>query len=271
MSETGLHVDGITDTVNPSIALKFLRSGALSANQFGMITFEEGVVNDPTFDWFKHDFMSHVHTFEAYDESVEDPAQCAPKSVIRYFSNTTKYVFQNGNYAMAELDEDGNAPTNDAGEAIDPVFPWFLRFKPIRENLPETDGDSRFFEQLVEGGDKPIAADIELFEVYALAEPNGTAEVWGSPDDEELIGHIWTTTTFTQSLWGDERLHFQHGSLETDLANMESGAEWRTEVGFSETPEYDYDTYGDWDEDVLEVPTTDDHTVIEGMYNGCPF
>ena len=75
-------------------------------------------------------------------------------------------------------------------------------------NLPVTDGESRFFEQLVEGGDKAIAPDTEMFEVWALDEPNGTDEVWSTPENEVLIGRIYSRTYFTQSLWGDERLYF---------------------------------------------------------------
>ena len=39
-SETGLHVDGITESVNPSVAFKMLRNGVKSGNQFGMVAFE---------------------------------------------------------------------------------------------------------------------------------------------------------------------------------------------------------------------------------------
>ena len=43
LSETGLHLDGVSGSMNPSAAFKFLRDGVLSANQFGMVAFE----NDP--------------------------------------------------------------------------------------------------------------------------------------------------------------------------------------------------------------------------------
>ena len=87
-----------------------------------------------------------------------------------------------------------------------------------------TDEHSRFFEQLVEDGDKPISPDTKMFEVYALDKPNGTNKIWSTPEDEILIGHIYSRSFFTQSLWGDERLLFQHSSLSKDLLNIESPA-----------------------------------------------
>ena len=39
-SETGLHIDGVTQQANPSVAFKFLRDGVQSANQFGMVAFD---------------------------------------------------------------------------------------------------------------------------------------------------------------------------------------------------------------------------------------
>jgi hypothetical protein len=57
-SEVGLHVDGLTDTVNPSAAFKFLRTGRHSANQFGMVAFENKP--DQGWDWFAKDLLTHL-------------------------------------------------------------------------------------------------------------------------------------------------------------------------------------------------------------------
>jgi len=71
MSETGLIADGYSTSANPSIALKFLRSGEESANQFGMVSFE----GTDTWDWWAAPFMSHVPIFEG---------ECGPKTVGKY-------------------------------------------------------------------------------------------------------------------------------------------------------------------------------------------
>ena len=60
-SEAGQHFEGITKSLNPSIALKFLRSNVTSANTFGMISFdpeEEG-----KWDFWREDFRTHLPNF----------------------------------------------------------------------------------------------------------------------------------------------------------------------------------------------------------------
>lgn len=82
-----------------------------------------------------------------------------------------------------------------------------------RAGLPVTDGTSRFFEQL---NGNAIPAGTTLFDVMALDEPNNSATPWLSPNLFK-IGELRSTTTFTQSLWGDERLFFSHARLDDDI------------------------------------------------------
>ena len=63
-SETGLHVDGITTSMNPSVAFKMLRSGQSSANQFGMIAFENTPAEGKEWDWFGKDLLNHLPNFK---------------------------------------------------------------------------------------------------------------------------------------------------------------------------------------------------------------
>jgi len=60
MSETDVFADGLTQALNPSIALKFLRDEENSANQFGMISFE----GTDSWDFFANPFMTHLPQFE---------------------------------------------------------------------------------------------------------------------------------------------------------------------------------------------------------------
>ena len=39
-STSGQHLEGVTNSLNPAIAIKFLRSGVISGNQFGMLGFD---------------------------------------------------------------------------------------------------------------------------------------------------------------------------------------------------------------------------------------
>jgi len=76
-----------------------------------------------------------------------------------------------------------------------------------------------------------IPAETTLFDVMALDEPNGTATPWLSPNLFK-IGEIKTTTTFTQSLFGDERLFFSHQRLSDDV-------DIRQEFRSRQTPRFD--------------------------------
>ena len=64
-SEAGQHLDGITPSVNPSIALKFLRSGITSGNQFGMVAFE--TEQEGQWNFWENDFQTNLQSFSESD------------------------------------------------------------------------------------------------------------------------------------------------------------------------------------------------------------
>ena len=107
--------------------------------------------------------------------------------------------------------------------------------------MPVTDGNSRFFEQLVGGGTKPIQTGTTMFDVMALDIPNGTAEPWSTPEREVKVGEIKTTTEFVVSLWGDEKLFFSH-------ARLDHGFDLRPELDRRETPFFNRRN-NRWDQD----------------------
>ena len=238
MSETDLFVDGVTEAANPSIALKFLRDGVPSANQFGMVSFE----GTDSWDWFANPFMSHLpkHTGE-----------CGPKTIAKYHAQASRTVYQTGSLGLAEVTEDGT-------EVEDPDFPYFMMFAPT-ENLPVTDGNSRFFEQL---DGNAIPAGTTLFDVYAVDE-NDNPRPWTS-NSLTKIGEVRTTSNFRQSLWGDEKLFFNHGNLSLDIAA-------RPEFNDEPVLTFDSRTFGNWPEDAEEVEDVTRSEVVAGMRGGCPF
>ena len=72
LSDADLYIPGLsTHGWNPSFAVKFLRDGVSSANQFGMVEFE------PTGEWdfFGTDFQSML---------PEHTGECGPKSFAQY-------------------------------------------------------------------------------------------------------------------------------------------------------------------------------------------
>ena len=54
---------GITTSVNPSVAFKFLRSKQESANQFGMVSFEGDADESDPWNWWVNLF-SHLPQFK---------------------------------------------------------------------------------------------------------------------------------------------------------------------------------------------------------------
>ena len=63
-SESGLHVDGITESINPSVAFKMLRNGVASANQFGMVALEADQSVGEEWNWFGKDLTTHLPNFK---------------------------------------------------------------------------------------------------------------------------------------------------------------------------------------------------------------
>ena len=66
-SETGLHVDDITSSMNPSVAFKFLRNGVHSANQFGMIHFEGDQAPGQEWNWWGKPLLTYLPAFREED------------------------------------------------------------------------------------------------------------------------------------------------------------------------------------------------------------
>merc|ERR1711981_369697 len=193
--------------VNPSIAIKFLRDFTFAGNQLAMVTFD--MPWPPSYNFWENDFLSQVPDFTS---------TCQRDSLARFNAEATPFIFTNGHKRMAVNEEDGTRV-----KTADRKFPFFIRYEPIRANLPATDDKSRWFQQLE--GEEAIPTGTHIFDVYALENHNGTTDPNSTPEDQVKIGEVWTTSAFTQSLWGDERLFFQHSKLERDFEDREDRGE----------------------------------------------
>ena len=98
-SDAGQRLDGVSESINPSIALKFLRDGMTSANQFGMVGFD--TIPTGMWDFWQSDFRTNLPEFknsssrdnicvseavEFYDHSSVNTDECAPLSMGRWMS-----------------------------------------------------------------------------------------------------------------------------------------------------------------------------------------
>ena len=105
-----------------------------------------------------------------------------------------------------------------------------------------------------------------LFDVYAIDVPAD----WGNPavDIGVKIGEIVTTSLFQTSLWGDEKLFFQHGDFAIDVENR-----WENFPGARPAiTRFDSDRWGSWpDPDDFNIDPVNDATTHAGWANGCPF
>ena len=132
--------------------------------------------------------------------------------------------------------------------------------------MTKTDANSRFYDQLIEGGSAEIPLNTKLYDVYAK---NSALE-----DALEIkIGRIETKDEyFTQSLWGDERLFFKHSTVNHDISAMGETAFADNQLEQT-VPTFDFDLYGAWDNpSEFTIPEASGHDVIKGMKNhGCPF
>jgi len=201
-SETNLLVPGLSKGLNPAVAFKFLRDQVHSSNIMSKVAFEP---EDGNWDFFANDFGTQIAAHKT---------DCSPKSYARLNARySTEYLGVTGSVDTGRWDQDGTEI-----EVKDVDFPFYLRFVPNRDVLPTTNDGSAWFDQLK--GPDAIPIDTKLFDVYAM---------WGSPCDGkgckhdkipsgrdlsemEMIGEIISTSNdgFTTSLWGDERLFFQH-------------------------------------------------------------
>ena len=114
LSETGLHVDGVTDSVNPSAAFKFLRDHVTAGNQFGMVAFENSPAPGKEWDWFGKDLLTHLPQFKESENHIceapsgdwvldrrETNGECGPQTGGRWLSQASPFIFQNGNVRLA--------------------------------------------------------------------------------------------------------------------------------------------------------------------------
>ena len=121
LSDADLIVPDVSSNPNPSIALKFLRDGVSSANQFGMVSFE----GSDSWDFFGQDFLTHL---------PEHTGDCGPRSIARLFGEAFLQIFTTGSLDMGKYDQ--------AGAEVDAYFPYFIRFKPVRTTTTDDDGNT---------------------------------------------------------------------------------------------------------------------------------
>ena len=147
-----------------------------------------GVDGQPSWNIFENDWSNHI------------PTTVTPKLVTlgKKFATGTPYILTIGLSDWAQFDQHGK-------EVSKPHFPWSLVFRPnpsLKSRYTST-YQKYFTEQLSE-----IEPNINLFSVYAIAEPESTEEI--------LIGNVELVSQMTTSYWGDRYMFFKHQDMKED-------------------------------------------------------
>ena len=188
-----------------------------------MVSFESGP--ETQWDFWANDFKSHLPSFKNEDEEIEQSmcineeedwifnhseihrSECTPLSMGRWMSQVNGLIYQNGNLDLASFDQNGNPAPNKR-----PKFPLDLEFIPNRSVLKRTNGNNRFYKQLVNKANNNVSPGDVLFTVNAREiQDDGTLS-----DFQEIGNIIQGEAEWTESLWGDERLFFSHGFMPND-------------------------------------------------------
>lgn len=179
----------------PGLGIKFLRSGVRSANFVALSAMFDKKESQDGWDFWKETFSNHV----------------APPSALMALG---KFQQASGCITMVGLSD--VCTYTQSGEAVDsPKFPYEVQFKPsaaIRASGGQTGKwkesggvDAEMLDKL-----SAIRGGVHLFDVFAKASP-------GEGEDLVKLGTMTTTSQCHRSLFGDEKLFFQHQRMEDDF------------------------------------------------------
>jgi hypothetical protein len=173
------------DNLVPSLSLKFLRDGLVSAN----LVAKYGGNGSKSWNFFHKPLSNQALKSKG---KIHDAINCK-------FSEASKYVQSIGLYKIAEYDEKGNRSEN-------PSFPFKVLFEArpeLKSQFPES-FEKTYIEQI-----KGIPSGTILYDIFAIAHPHETKK--------KLIGTIKTKSEFITSKFGDEKLFFKHNYMEDDF------------------------------------------------------
>jgi len=176
---------GGASNFTPGMGMKFLRDGVESANLVAM----EAVYGQESWNVFKKNWSNH---FEA--QPTSDFALKALMLKFRYTQANASYV---GLKNLSQYTEKGVSEPNRR-------YPFKLTFKPTSAVTSFPDNYVEDFRETL----KTIPKNTTIFDVYAIDEPGC---------NEQRIGSIKITSSFTTSMFGDVNLFFRHGWASDDF------------------------------------------------------
>ena len=197
----------LTDTSTgllPSVAIKFLIDGGASQNLVAMPSFH----SSSSWNFFKAPMNTRVPPLDETDD------KCLFDTIITHFvaTSTTPYATAVGHIAANNTD-------GSVVETADVMLPWELSFRApqvIIDKTPDVKSTTEnWYDQV-----KKVASNGEtILNVWAKTDPE-------DDDSWKHIANLDLASDLVTSLFGDQRLYFQHARFGNDKdywANMDWG------------------------------------------------
>lgn len=241
LSETQLLTETSTGLL-PSLAIKFLADGKKSANIVAMPSFDAST----SWDFFHAPMSNRVTPFS-------DTQTIQQETIQKKLIEGTSFPFDMGISDVALWNQDGTEIGWDVA-----VSPYKLEFRSDIHFPDEKDENEMFYDQLMSIDEGTI-----LLEAWAYDGPESEGHVASKIADIKLTSELMT------SLFGDERLHFQHQRINRDR-RLYTDRSWKSlDTMFSQD-----DNVADFD---LSAWPVDDEEAAKAMFDsqiesyGCPF
>ena len=181
---------------SPGHAVEFLRDGMSSANWFAMFAFD----GQPSFNFFKN----------RWTNILQEPSnECARDTIGKKQASVSDHIGALSVMELAEFDQYGN-------KVEYPHWPFMLEMEPY-DVYGWTDAYQNDFHEQLSAALKPNTA---LFKIFAYDSP----PEYGA--EERLIGYLVSRSETTASLFGDQKLFFQHRRYEDDIMHRPHYFDW---------------------------------------------
>ena len=166
-----------------------------SANWFAMFSFD----GQTSFNFFKNRWTNILRLHEN---------ECAKETIGKKFAEATDYIGAMSVFELSEYDQYGRREPN-------PHWPFQIEVEPY-DVYGWTDSYQNDFQDQI----SVIPPHTVMFKVFGYDCP----PEYGC--QERLIGHLVTRSNTVTSLWGDQKLFFQHRRYEYDLMMRPYYGEW---------------------------------------------
>ena len=180
---------------SPGYGVKCLRDGMSSGNFFGMFAFD----GQPSFNFFKNRWTTILQ---------EANNMCARETVMKSLNSSTNHVGGTSVMELSQYDQYGNKEQQ-------PNWPFIVDSEPYDVYGWTDHYQNDFHEQLA-----LIPENTAMFKLFGYDTP---PEHGG---EEVFMGWLVSRSETTSSLWGDQRLFFQHKRMEDDIKERPHYFEW---------------------------------------------